>query len=260
MQTAAAVTQKKLKRNVSLAFFAAAVVFSLWYINFSFSEFIGGIPIFMNFLFTDFLPPKASDLPTYFGPVLDTLAYGVVATVLASVIGLVFGFLMARQTTPHPVIRTVMRGFISLLRNIPFLVWASILVVIFGVGSMPGIFSLILFGSGFLARVYAEAIEEIDSHATEALDAMGAGYLQKIKHAIIPQFVPGYISWTLFMFELSIRASAILGLVGAGGIGSQIKLTMDLFQYNRTSTVICILIVMILVIEFMTKRIRERLI
>lgn len=252
--------QRKTKRLLSLIFFVTALLFSIWYIEFDLLEFLTGIPIFVRFLTVDFFPPNFSDVSNYVRPVLDTLAFGIVATCIAALLGLIIGFMMAYNTTPHPAIRVVLRGIVSFFRNVPFLVWASILVVLFGVGSMPGIFALIIFGSGFLSRVYAETIEEIDAHTMEALDACGATYLQKLKHAIIPQFIPGFISWTLFMFEITIRASAVLGLVGAGGIGSQIKQTMDLFQYSKTATVITIMVVMILAVEFLTQRIRERLI
>lgn len=254
------IRQRKIKRRLSLLLLAAALVFSIWYIKFDILTFVTGIPIFLRFLFVDFMPPNVSDISRYLKPVLDTLAFGIVATFISSFLGLAAAFLMAHNTSPHPAVRMALRGVVSFLRNVPFLVWASILVVLFGVGTMPGVFSLILFGFGFLARVYAEAIEEIDRHAVEAVDACGATYFQRLRQAVIPQFMPGYISWTLFMFEITIRASAVLGLVGAGGIGSQIKLTMDLFQYSKTATVITILILMILAVEFLTKRIRERLI
>ncbi|MBB6633069.1 phosphonate ABC transporter, permease protein PhnE [Cohnella thailandensis] len=251
--------QRKAKRLLSLLLFVAATLFSVWFIEFDIMEFLSGIPLFLNFLFVDFMPPNLDDLSKYLQPVLDTLAFGVVATVLSSVIALIIAFLMAHNTSPHPVVRVVLRSIISFIRNVPFLVWAAILVVLFGVGTMPGIFALILLGIGFLSRLYAESIEEIDKHAVEAVEATGATYLQKLRQAIIPQFMPGYISWTLFMFEITIRASAILGIVGAGGIGSQIKLTMDLFQYSSTATVVVIMIIMILVVEYVTQRIRERL-
>lgn len=252
--------QSKVKRRLSLLLFVAAILFAIWYIQFDVVEFANGVPIFLRFLFTDFMPPNLSDLSSYTRPVLDTLAFGVAATVISSVIALMFAFLMAHNTAPHPAIRVFSRSVVSFIRNVPFLVWAAVLVVLFGVGTMPGVFSLILFGIGFLARVYAESIEEIDKHAVEAIEASGATYLHKLKHAVLPQFMPGYISWTLFMFEVSIRSSAILGIVGAGGIGSQIKMTMDLFQYSRTAAIISIMIVMILAVEFLTQRIKERLI
>lgn len=251
--------QKKAKRMVSLALLAGALAFSIWYVKFDLIEFISGIPLFLNFLFTDFLPPNFANMDSYLRPVIDTLIFAVVGTFISSALGLVIAFLMARNTAPHPAVRIVLRGIVSFVRNVPFLVWASLLVVIFGVGAMPGLFSLLVFGTCFLARVYAESIEELDKEATEALEASGATYGQIIKHAIIPQFMPGYFSWTLFMFEINIRASAILGLVGAGGIGSNLKQSLDLFQYSRASMIIVILIVLILAVEFLTQRIRERI-
>lgn len=251
--------QKKAKRLASLALLAAALVFSIWYIEFDLVEFITGIPIFISFLFTDFLPPNLGNMDSYVRPVADTLIFAVVATCMSSSLGMVIAFMSARNTSPHPVIRLVLRGIVSFVRNVPFLVWASLLVVIFGVGAMPGLFALVLFGTCFLGRVYAESIEELDKEATEALEASGATYGQLIRHAIIPQFMPGYYSWTLFMFEINIRASAILGLVGAGGIGSNLKQAMDLFQYSRASMIIVILIALILAVEFITQKVRERI-
>ncbi|AFC30806.1 phosphonate ABC transporter permease [Paenibacillus mucilaginosus 3016] len=247
-------------RRALLAALVLLTAFSLVYIRFDAAEFLLGIPIFIRFLFEDFLPPNPSHLQGYLKPVADTLIYAVIATFCSSVLGVALALLMARSTTPHPAVRTVLRGLLSLLRNIPFLAWASLLVVIFGVGTTAGLIALILFGCGFLARLYAESIEELDRDSIEALEACGATYGQRIRHAIIPQFLPAFYSWTLFMFEINIRASAVLGLVGAGGIGSLIKQTMDLFQYGKTSMVITIMIVMILAVELVTNQIRRRII
>jgi phosphonate transport system permease protein len=251
---------QKMKRTLSLVLFVIVLGFSIWFVEMNPLDLFQSIPVFLQFLFKDFFPPNVSDIITYVGPVVDTLIFAVVATCLSSCLGIIIGFCMAHNTTPHPAIRLFFRGGISFLRNIPFLVWASILVVIFGVGTMPGLFALVLFGSSFLSRVYAESIEELNKEGLEALHACGATYLQKLKHAIIPQFLPGFYSWTLFMFEINIRASAILGLVGAGGMGSILKQTMDLFQYSKTSTVIAIMVILILIVEFVTHRVRERLI
>jgi len=251
---------RKMKGTLSLIFFVILIAFSVWFVEMDIFELIQSIPLFFQFLFTDFFPPNISDLSTYLGPVVDTLIFAVVTTCLSSVLGIVIGFCMAHNTTPHSAVRLFFRGIIAFLRNIPFLVWASILVVIFGVGTMPGLFALVLFGTSFLSRVYAESIEELNKEGIEALDACGASYFQKIKHGIIPQFLPGFYSWTLFMFEINIRASAILGLVGAGGMGSILKQTMDLFQYGKTSTVIAIMVILILMVEYVTNRVRERLI
>ena len=167
---------------------------------------------------------------------------------------------MAYNTTPHPIIRWGMRGIVSFFRNIPFLVWASLLVVLFGVGVIPDLFALLLFGTSFLSRVYAESIEELGDGPNEAMLASGASYVQTIQHGIFPSFLPSYFYWTLFMFEINIRASAILGLVGAGGLGTMIKQTMDLFQYRETAMAVVLLVLLIVTIERWTHAVRERLI
>ncbi|MGY4691506.1 phosphonate ABC transporter, permease protein PhnE [Salibacterium sp. K-3] len=251
---------KKTKRYLSLVFFLIIVILAVGYIEFSLIELIQSIPQIIKFIVVDFFPPSFSDIGSYTGPVIDTLYISIVATTISSVIAMFFGFMMSYKTTPHPLVRVITRGIVTFFRSIPFLLWASLLVVILGVGVLPGIMGLILFGSAFLARVYAESIEEINSDSLEALDAAGATYFHKIKHAVIPQFLPSFFSWTLFMFEINIRASAILGVVGAGGIGVLIKETMDLFQYGQTSMVISIMIIMILFVEYFTNRIRRRLI
>ncbi len=252
--------RRKVKRLLSLVFFILLVFLSIRYVDFNFIVLLKSIPTFLTFIFVDFFPPNISDIKDYIRPVLDTLFVAVVATCISSFLAMGAGLLMAHNTTPHPTVRVISRGVVTFFRSIPFLLWASILVIILGVGVMPGIIGLILFGSAFLARVYAESIEEIGLESVEALEAVGATYAQKIKHAIIPQFLPSFISWTLFMFEINIRASAILGIVGAGGVGILIKQTMDLFQYGKTATVISIMILLILAVELVTNRLRERLI
>lgn len=252
--------QTKIKLLAAMVAFVLVFVISVWYVELNVMELLLGIPTFMQFLFFDFFPPNVSDLQDYIKPFVDSILFSIIATCISSFVAMIIAFMMAFNTSPHPLLRTVLRGINSIFRNIPFLAWASVLVLIFGIGTLPGLITLILFGISFLSRVYAESIEEIDKNVIEALDACGATYWQKLKHAVIPQFMPSFYSWTLFMLEISISASAVLGLVGAGGIGGVLKLTMDLFQYSKTSTIVAIMIGLILLVEFVTHRIRERLI
>ena len=253
-------SQKKIKRSLTLIFFVLLVIVAVNYVDFNPIELVKSIPIFISFIFFDFFPLNTSDLGEYIKPVIDTLFISILATTISSILAMFLGILMAHNTTPWPICRIIVRGMVTFFRSIPFLLWASVLVVILGVGPLPGMFGLILFGTAFLARVYAESIEEIGPESLEALDSTGATYGQKIKHSVLPQFMPSFFSWTLFMFEINVRSSAILGIVGAGGVGVLIKESMDLFQYSKASTVIAIMILMILILEYLTNRIRERLI
>ncbi|HHY73324.1 MAG TPA: phosphonate ABC transporter, permease protein PhnE [Bacillus bacterium] len=249
----------KINKLFLFGLFLLLVGFSLLYVEFDLIELMESIPAFLNFIFVDFLPPNFSDVALYVKPFMNSIYFAVVSTVFSSSFALVFSLCMAHNTTPHPFVRLFVRSVITFFRNIPFLIWASLLVVIFGVGTLPGLIALIIFSTSFLSRFYAGSIEEVNCEALEALDACGASYFQKVKHAVLPQFLPSFYSWTLFNFEITIRASAILGLVGAGGLGTILKQTMDLFQYGKTSTVIIIFIVLIVVVEQVTKKIKKQI-
>lgn len=251
---------KKIKKVCSLVLFTLIVVFSIWYVEFNVLDFIHAIPTFFSFIFTDFFPANFNNFQYYVRPVIDTILLAFIATGVSSVLGVTFAILIAQNTTPSRPFSVFLKAILTFCRNIPILVWASVLVIIFGIGNLPGLLALIVFGTSFLARVYSESIEELDLHAVEAIEAVGGSYFHIIRHAIFPQFMPSFLNWTLFMVELGIRASAILGLVGAGGLGTIIKQTMDLFQYSKTSMAIVIMIVIIIFVETASQKLRERII
>lgn len=251
---------KNVKKSLNIFLFLTLLIFSVWYVELNLVELIQAVPVFFQFIFFDFLPPDMSQLTTFIGPVIDTILLAFIATGIACTLGLVLAILMAQNTAPSKLIRLILKAVLTFCRNIPSLVWAAILVVIFGVGNLPGLLALVVFGTSFLARVYAEAIEELDGHVEEAIVAVGGNYFHVLKHAIMPQFMPSFLNWSLFMVEIGIRASAILGLVGAGGLGTLIKQTMDLFQYDKTAMVILIMIGLIMVVELTSQKLRERII
>ncbi len=148
---------------------------------------------------------------------------------------------------------------ISFLRNIPVLVWASLFVYIFGIGNMVGLLALTVATLGFLARSYADSIDEIGSSKLEALRAAGASYWQILFHGLIPEFIPSWINWTLFSFEINIRASSILGMVGAGGMGIMIQTNIRLFKYREAFALIILLVLLVLLTEFTVNQLRKRI-
>lgn len=251
---------KKIKNVFTFVLFGWMVVFSIGYVELNVFDFIHAVPTFFSFIFTDFFPPNYHNFQYYLRPVIDTILLAFIATGFSSVFGVIFAILIAQNTTPNKAMSLLLKAVLTFCRNIPTLVWASVLVIIFGIGNLPGLLALIIFGTSFLARVYSEAIEELDPQMVEAIEAVGGSYFHTIRHAIFPQFMPSFLNWTLFMVELGIRASAILGLVGAGGLGTIIKQTMDLFQYSKTSMAIVIMIVIIIFVETASQKLRERII
>ena len=252
------VSRERVKRGL-LVLLGAAVVFCgcMAYLEISPSEAVKGFPAFVRFFVIKFLPASFKNIRAYVPAVIDTVLFAVAATYLSTALSFLFGLLMSDKTNPITPLRLLCRGIISFLRNVPVLVWASILVYMFGVGEIVGLLALIIATLGFLSRSYAESISEIAGSHLEALQTAGASYGQVLVHGLIPEFLPSWINWTLFSFEINIRASAILGMVGAGGIGVLIQTNLKLFKYQEACAIILVVIVIVLLTEFMTNKIRR---
>ena len=245
--------------GIILAFFAL-ILFSIYYLEISVLEMLMGLPNFVMFFFEKFLPANTENLIEYIPTVIDTLGYAVIATYFSSILAFIFGILISENTNKYKTVRVIVRGFVSVLRNIPFIIWGALLVYIFGLGGIVGVMALILVTIGFLSKSYAESIDEISGDKLEALRANGASYFQIIFHGVIPQFVPAWINWTLFSFEINVRASVVLGLVGAGGIGVLIDTNINLFKYGEAVAIIAVVVIIILLTELVTNSIRKRFI
>lgn len=227
--------------------------------QFNVFEAIKVMPGVLSFIFTDFLPPSYTALSNIANPLLDTFCMAIISTTTAALISMILAFLCAAPTMPHPVFKIAIRAFASLLRNIPALAWTIILVPAFGIGKTVGVIALTIGSLGSMIRFFTETIEEIDTGKIEAVKSSGGSYWQVLKAGVIPQCSPGLISWTLYSLELDIRASTIIGMVGGGGIGFYIQSTIKLFKYDHAAMAILIVGILVIIIEFFTKKIRERI-
>lgn len=228
--------------------------------KFDLKEAIIAMPGLVNFIMTDFLPPAYSEIGNIASPLLDTMYMAIISTLSATVCSVVLAVMCAAPTTPHPSIKTAIRAFVSLLRNIPALAWTLILVPAFGIGKFVGLLALFIGSVGTLTRYFAESIEEINQGGIEAIRSVGGSYWQTLKCGVFPQCYPGMVSWTLYNLELNIRASTIIGMVGGGGIGMYIQSKIKLFRYDYAMMAILLVAVSVLVLEFASKKIRSRLI
>ena len=250
--------EKKLNLSLTIIFICVVASLPFFYLDVNIVEVMTSLPDLVHFFIQNFLPPNFSNLLAYINPVMETLLFAIVATYISAVLSIILGILMS-QMSPNLVIRVFIRSFVTCLRNIPVLIWASLLVFVFGIGDIVGLIALSLATVGILSRMYAESIDEIASSKLEALKASGASYLQILLHGLIPEFIPAWINWTLFSFEINIRASAILGTVGAGGLGILIQTNLNLRNFHEATTLIMILVVMILIIEVVISNIRSRI-
>lgn len=232
-------------------------IISIQFLGVSLTELVVGLPHFISFFFTKFFPPEFANICSFLPTIVETIGFAIIATYFATGIAFLLGLLVSRHTNPFQSIRLIVLGALTVIRNIPFVIWGALLVYIFGIGGLVGILALIFVTVGFLGKSYGEAIDEIPEQNLEALKASGASYFQMIIHGIIPNFLPAWINWTLFSFEINIRASVVLGLVGAGGIGVLIDTNINLFKYDQAMAIIIVVVALVLLTETVTNRLRK---
>jgi len=250
---------KKMKRNMNIALVVIVSLFCFIYLEISAASIFTAGPQLLVFIANNFMPPNFTHIATYMSAVLETILFAVVGTYIAAIMSFVLGLLMSEQLVPNPFLRYGVRFVVAFFRNIPVLIWASLLVFVFGIGNMVGLIALMLATVGFLSRSYAESINEIAGSKLEAMKASGANWFQLVFHGLIPEFVPAWLNWTLFSFEINIRASAILGMVGAGGIGILIQGNLNMRNFREAASLIIILVVMVLITEFAVNVIRKKI-
>jgi phosphonate transport system permease protein len=219
---------------------------------------VEGMPYMADFLRRMF-PPDFSVLGSACRGALQTLQIAVVGTAVAALAALPLGFLAARNVAPAWLFYGV-RSLLNALRAIDTLVYALFFVAAVGLGPFPGVLAVVAYTTMILAKLYSEAIEAIDPGPVEAVTAAGATRLQVLRFGVVPQLLPLFISFTLYRFETNIRAAAILGFVGAGGIGFYIQTYLRMLNYPAASTVLLVLIALVMAVDFASSRIRQRLI
>ncbi|WP_150288230.1 phosphonate ABC transporter, permease protein PhnE [Rhabdaerophilum calidifontis] len=191
---------------------------------------------------------------------LETFEIAAWATIISVLLSIPLAIMGARNYTPHPVLYTASRSLVSFLRAMPELIIAMFLVLGFGFGSIAGYLALGLHGAGFLGKFYAEDIEAADRKPQEALTALGAGKLRVLRAAVLPQVAPAYVAYTLYILDRNVRMAAVIGLVGAGGIGQELKGRYDLFEYGHVGTILLVIFLTVFVLDQISARLRARLI
>jgi phosphonate transport system permease protein len=166
----------------------------------------------------------------------------------------------ARNASPHAVLWRLSRLVLCLIRALPELVWALVFVSALGLGAPPGVLAMAIVSVGFMARFYAESLEVVDPGVTEAIEAHGAGWVQVRLHGMFPQAMPDMVGTSLYLLDHNLRAATLLGLVGAGGIGYDMIVSLKLFRFDRLSLIILAIYAMIFVLDRVSDRIRRRII
>jgi phosphonate transport system permease protein len=243
----------RLERPGPLAFALAVGVGALIVSSFvgaqvSPARFLEGLPR-MAEMIGRMLPPDVTRLEPVAWRLVETLQMAVAGTVIGVVLSLPLAVLATRRHTPAGWVRWLARGIVALFRTVPDLVWALLFVVAVGLGPFAGTLALVVDTIGFCARFFAEAMEEVDPGPEEALTALGAPPVAVVACAVLPAALPAMIASSLYALERAVRSSVVLGLVGAGGIGIELKVAIDMFAYDQAVTIILGIFLLVLVVE-----------
>lgn len=228
-------------------------------IGFDVAELLGNATRGASIL-AEFLPPAWDFLPDTFGPMLETVQMAILASVIGCAVALPGAFIASRVTTPNVGSFLLTRASLSVVRALPDLLYALIFVLAVGIGPLAGILALILFNIGVVTKLLSETVDGVDTGPIEAARASGAGRTQTVRAAVFPQVLPNYVAYSLYVFELNIRAATVIGIVGAGGIGNLINRERRFFQYDNLTVILIEIFVFVFVIELVSIWLRRRLV
>ena len=216
---------------------------------------IGQVGAFLNKLAN----PAFSYMPKLIDPMVKTLKMSALGTALGVLLAIPFSFLATVVVTDNRIVTNIVRFLLNVIRTIPNLLLASLLVAVVGIGEATGVLTIAIFTFGMVSQLIFETIETIDMSPIESAQAVGANRLKIAVWAIWPQISASVASFTFYAFEVNVRASTVLGYVGAGGIGVKLNEALGLFKYERVSIIIIFIFAVVAVVDALSEMIRRRL-
>jgi len=252
------VSQKFTRLPLILFLFIIGIAISVWVTGFSL------VTLFTNFagfwkIFGSMFPPKLSYFMQVWRPLLMTIQMSFLGSFFGAVVALPFAILAANNVTSNRVVNLVVRFILTVVRTIPTLVSALIATYIFGLGTFAGTVAIFLFSFSFVGKQLFEYIETVDMGAYEALIATGASPARSFITTILPQILPTYLSTSLFAFEGNVRYAAILGYVGAGGIGMILNEKIGWREFQSVGMILLSIFVAVVIIETTSQKLRKHL-
>ena len=250
--------RRRSRAPLILILLAAAVFLSLRMTGFDMKIIINRFDKLLD-LFVKLFHPKWEFFNKVIGPLVDTIKMSILGTVIGCLLALPIAVIASTNICKSPVIVSVLRFILALIRTLPTLVIALVCALVFGLGTFAGTLAISIFTFGIVAKMLYESIETIDMGPFEAMEALGANKFQAFWSACVPQILPVYLSHSLYCFEMNVRASAILGYVGAGGLGITINERIGWRDYNGLGMVLLSLFVVVVAIEFFSEYLRKKL-
>ena len=252
------VRRRRSRTPVILLGLALVIAWALHMTGFSLATIVNRFPKLMD-LMKKLFQPDWSFFPKVIGPLVDTIKMSILGTVIGCACALPVAVLASSNIDHNKLVVSLLRVVLGLIRTLPTLVIALVCALIFSLGTFSGTVAIAIFTFGVVSKMLYESIETIDMGPFEAMEALGADKFQAFWSACVPQILPVYLSHCLYCFEMNVRASAILGYVGAGGLGITINERIGWRDYNGLGMVLLSLFVVVTFIEFFSAYLRKKL-
>ncbi len=252
------VRRRRSRTPLILLVLALVVFWALRMTGFSLVVIVNRFPKLMD-LMKKLFQPNWSFFPKVVGPLVDTIKMSILGTVIGCGCALPVAVLASSNIDRNKIVVSLLRVLLGLIRTLPTLVIALVCALIFSLGTFSGTVAIAIFTFGVVSKMLYESIETIDMGPFEAMEALGANKFQAFWSACVPQILPVYLSHCLYCFEMNVRASAILGYVGAGGLGITINERIGWRDYNSLGMVLLSLFVVVTFIEFFSAYLRKKL-
>ncbi len=247
---------KKTLVTVSIGFLILLCLFESGLLNGA--RMAEGLPA-IGVMVSEMIPPDFGRWQQWVTPMLDTLVMSVAGTFLAIVFSIPLAFLAARNSAPNKFVYQAARMLLNMLRSIPELILGIIFVAAVGFGMLPGVLALGLHSIGMVGKFFAEAVEHAHQGPIEAVQAVGGSRLQVIMHGILPQVFPKFLDVTMYRWEYNFRASTVMGMVGAGGIGTELVGSLRLIDYPQVAAILLVILAAVTIVDALSNYARSKL-
>jgi phosphonate transport system permease protein len=244
-------------RFVALAFAVVITVLSWWRLNIQYT-FVVDAPRNLGDLLIRMYPPNLAYGAEILPPLVETINIAILGTGLAILISLPIAYLGAENTTPNVVTYAFGKFLIVGTRSVNVIIWALFFVVIFGTGALSGVLAVAFRSIGFVSKLLAEGIEEIDAGQVEAIRAMGGSPLDVVVYGIVPQIKPAFVGVATYRWDINVREATVIGFVGAGGIGVYLDTAINFFEWSNVLTILIAILGVVIISEVASAYLRKK--
>ena len=246
------------KNSITLIIFVIVLV-SFWQSGmFDGHRLSEGLPA-IGVLISEMIPPNFARWQSWVIPMIETITMSVAGTAIAILLSLPIAFLASPKTTPNVIVYYIARMFLNTCRAIPELIMGIIFVAAVGFGMLPGVLALGLHSIGMVGKFFSEAIEHAHPAPIEAAEAVGGTKLQVIAHGILPQVLPQFGDVTMYRWEYNFRQSTVMGMVGAGGIGTELVGSLRIMDYTQVSAILIVILISVTIVDGLSNILRRQL-